>query len=100
MTKINDCPRCHKEKSITHPQFGKMQGKKCRDKDRKLVGEITTPPEFATGSQADRIQEDRLKHEKDILQPFNMDNTPNQDFIRSYPERAKDFFTQEQLEKL
>lgn len=41
----------------------------------------------------------RMNHQKDILQPYNRDGKPNPEFIREYPEESKTYFTQEQLNK-
>ncbi len=97
---VNNCPSCHKEPAIVHATYGVLKGKKCRDVDRKKVSAITPPPEFPTLSMNDRITTDRLKHEKDILQPWGNNWQPNPDFVKAYPELARDYFTQEQLEKL
>lgn len=43
----------------------------------------------------DRDREDNLR---DLIQPYDYKGNPNKEFIRNYPEQAKDYFTQEQLE--
>jgi hypothetical protein len=41
-------------------------------------------------------EDQRLRHQKDLLQPYNGDK-PNGDFIRAYPEQSKRYFTDEQI---
>lgn len=42
---------------------------------------------------------DRDAHEVDLLQPWDSKGNPSKDFIREYPDEARDTFTQEELEK-
>lgn len=42
---------------------------------------------------------DREAHEVDLLQPWDAKGNPNTEFIRHYPEEAKDNFSQEELEQ-
>lgn len=80
--------------------YGAVQGKKCRDADRKKVAALTPPPQFPTLSIRDRVVEQQDKYEKDILQPFIFGDKPNPEFVKAYPEKSTEFFTREQLEKL
>jgi len=57
-------------------------------------------PEFATQSQSDRVNYERTKHEKDVLQPWTTGNKVNVDFAKAYPSKLKDYFTQDQLKGL
>lgn len=43
-------------------------------------------------------EDQRLRHQKDLLQPYIGDN-PNPAFIRAYPEQSKRYFTDEQIRK-
>lgn len=58
------------------------------------------PDELPTDSQVigvasiarnSRIDRDYEEHAQDLIQPYNPDGTPNQDFIDYYPEQAKDY---------
>lgn len=99
-TKILKCPRCRKEKGIAHPMYGVLIGKRCLARQRKKAQELKSPPEFPTITMRDRIVEQRDRYEKDILQPFVNGVDPNPEFVKAYPEQSKEYFTQEQLEKL
>lgn len=96
----NNCPGCLKEPAKTHPQYGLLKGEKCLVRDRKISSGLTPPPEFATLSMADRIIDQRLRNEKDIIQPWTDGEHINPEFVKAYPDLARDYFTQEQLEKL
>lgn len=103
MTKVKTikCPKCGKEDAIIHPVYGTLQGKRCRDEDRKKVGAIQTPPRFLTQTMTDRITEQQIKYEKDIIQPYAGDGkSPDPEFVKAYPQQAREYFSQEQLEKL
>lgn len=42
---------------------------------------------------------DRDDHAVDLLQPWDHRGKPNTEFIRHYPDEAKDMFTQDELEQ-
>jgi hypothetical protein len=51
-----------------------------------------------------RIDYDRSKHEADMIQPHKYDKaskqfTVNDDFVKQYPDKAKNFFTSKELKK-
>ena len=48
--------------------------------------------------KAYRQDQDRLDHAKDIIQPYK-GNNPNPEFIREYPDNAKRYFNQQQIEE-
>jgi hypothetical protein len=98
--KIIKCPRCGKEPAIIDSSFGVLPGAKCqRDDERIVVGER---PRILNISKQHRIQEQRDKHGRDILQPYapGKDMNPNPDFVKAYPDKAKDYFSDEQLTKM
>jgi len=97
MKKETTCPECGREPAIIHMTYGILPGRICRDKDRV---ELKRPPEFTTQTQTNRIQGERDKNSRDIIQPWTSKNKPNEDFVRNYPNRAKDYFTDEQLKAL
>lgn len=99
MTKT-ECPRCRKEPAIVHAMYGALPGKKCRDKDRKKVAQLTPPPQFATLTMRDRVTGQQDRFGKDIIQPYIDGANPNPDFVKAYPDMATEYFSQEQLEKL
>lgn len=93
------CPRCGKEPAIIDPSIGVLPGKKCQTDDEKI--NIKEHPEFYTLGKQHRIQQQRDSHNADTLQPWiGKDNKPNPDFVRKYPEKAKDYFSSEQLKKM
>lgn len=53
----------------------------------------------STGSAQYSRDRDRSDHEVDLLQPWDVRGSPNTEFIRRYPDEAKDMFTQEELEQ-
>lgn len=72
----------------------------CQNEDRKKTANLTKGATYATAAQADRIQTGQLKHAGDILQPWDSHGKPNKDFVDHYPDKATDYFTKEELEKL
>jgi len=94
------CPRCNKEKAIFDTILGILPCEFCQAKDDEL-DKIETP-EFYTLTKAGRIQKQRDEHGKDILQPYALgkDSKPNLDFLKAYPNKAKDYFKEEQLKKI
>jgi hypothetical protein len=48
--------------------------------------------------KAYRHSEQRLDHKADILQP-RVGGKPNSEFIQTYPENAKDYFSKEEYER-
>jgi hypothetical protein len=93
------CPRCGKEDAIIHVQYGILPGEKCQKEDEN--DHLSKAPEFATISKHNRVTEQRDRFAKDILQPFEgKTNKPNLDFAKAYPEKAKDYYSPEQLSKL
>lgn len=92
------CPTCKKEKAIIHPVFGVISGKRCQKEDEKV--RLHPLPEFATINQSDRINQQRDVHGGDILQPWTPKGEINRDFVKYYPKKARDYFSQKKLEKL
>jgi len=39
-----------------------------------------------------RNDADKLKHKKDLIQPYTKQGLPNPEFIRAYPEKSLDYF--------
>lgn len=92
------CPKCKKE-NATQSQYGLLPCKSCIASDRKKVAGIKTV-EFTNAKRAERIQDGRLKHAKDILYPWDMSGKPNKDFVDTYQDKAREYFTEEELLKL
>lgn len=44
-------------------------------------------------------QRDREDHRKDIIQPWAKGEAPNRDFIQAYPDKARDYFNEEELKQ-
>lgn len=91
MKNLNTCEFCLKHKDTTGAILNGKYGQACRN-CRDLVNRVPS----ASGAQwhRDRDREDNLR---DLIQPWS-NGKPNTEFIRNYPEQAKDYFTQEQLE--
>lgn len=86
------CEFCYDYKETTGAVLAGVFGQACRlcrNKHSRL------PSADAAQYHRDRDREDHLK---DLIQPWTKDQKPNTEFIRNYPEQAKDYFTDEQLE--
>ena len=97
---MTKCPRCGKEPAIVDASFGVLPGVKCQAEDEKTVpGEL---PQFVNIGKQHRVQEQRDRYDRDLLQPFTgkRGDKPNPDFVKAYPEKSKDYFTPEQLKDL
>lgn len=95
------CPRDNcKNEAVIDPRFGVLPCQFHQDEDSQI--EMPPSPEFANRTKADRIQVQRDQHNRDILQPYlpGKEMKPNPDFVREYPNRAKDYFTEDQLHKM
>lgn len=97
---MKKCPRCGKEPAIVDITLGILPGEKCQEDDLKIS--IVEKPEFYNLTKIHRVQAQRDSHNKDMIQPFAGKNgdKPNPDFVKSYPEQSKNYFTPEQLSKL
>jgi ribosomal protein L37AE/L43A len=97
--KQQKCPRddC-KNNAIIDITLGVLPCQKCQDEDEA----IANAPEFYNQTKQHRVQEQRDKHNADIMQPWaeGKDMKPNPDFVRAYPGKARDYFTDEQLKKI
>lgn len=98
--KVPLCPRCNKEAALVDTTYGILPGVKCQEEDD--AQEKPESPEFYNQSKQDRVQEMRDKHNGDIEQPYiqGKDMSPNPDFVKAYPQMAKEYFSTEQLEKM
>lgn len=56
-------------------------------------------PDILHLGRSHRIQEQRDKHAKDILQPYQGKGV-NEDFFRAYPDKVKTYGVKRELEKL
>jgi hypothetical protein len=92
------CPRCHKEAAILHPTLGVLPGKRCQARDTRVTANIRKP-EFYAMTKQDRVNHQRDRNAKDILQPFD-GTKPNREFAKAYPERAHDYFKPSELKQL
>jgi hypothetical protein len=57
------CPTCHKNKAETHPQYGVIACKSCRDSSREITGRTF---EFVP----EHIKEERKEFKDQTIQPF------------------------------
>ena len=42
---------------------------------------------------------DREDYQRDLIQPWMADGTPNREFVEAYPELRDEYYTEEQLKK-
>jgi len=66
------------------------------------AGGIDTTGLLTRNSQ--RVREDSAKHECDFIQPHKFDKNTrkigvNPDFVKEYPDKVKDYFSEEEVEK-
>lgn len=98
--KSNQCPRegCSNH-ARKHLSLGILPCLECQKEDRSTS--LADQPEFATQTQTNRVQGERDKNAKDMLQPWiGKDQTPSKDFVDAYPDKAEDYFSKDQLKKL
>lgn len=98
--KSRKCPRVGcKNKATISPRLGVLPCKKHQEED---AGKYTGKPyQFATLSKSDRINEERDVWGKDLIQPWKPDGkTINPDFVEAYPDKAEDYYSKQELEKL
>lgn len=82
------CPRCNNQAARISPLFGVLICEKCVAGDRK-DRKTGKSAEFSTQTQADRIQNQRDAHEKDMLPPTTHEGKPSEEFARAYPDKAE-----------
>jgi len=85
---------CQNEAEI-HPVYGVIPCSTCRDED----SEFGTQSRYLSVAQLHRIQKQRDEHGKDLIQPFSKGKI-NQEFAEAFPEKADDYYTKEELQKL
>jgi len=95
----NICLVCKKNPAETSSRFGALPCTSCRQKQHKKVGKINRV-EFASASKTDRIGMDRLMNEHGMVQPWDINGKPNSEFVKIYKEKALDYFSLSELEKL
>jgi len=86
---VMKCPRkgCQNE-AVVDPVFGVLPCLACRTKE---AGQAAYRKfQFASLSKFHRVQEQRDKHEADMLQPYLKDGL-NPEFFKVYPERIDDY---------
>ena len=95
------CPRdgC-KNEAITDMTFGVLPCAWHQQEDEKTT--ISNSPRFWNLNKLHRIQREQDQHNGDTLQPWEngKDMKPNADFVKTYPEMAKEYFTDEELKRL
>ncbi len=93
-----NCPRCNTHPAIEDTTYGILPCEQCQSNDYNKS--ITSSPEFINLSKKDRIDPQREKHERDMIPPFlGKDNNPNPEFVREYPQLARQYFDKKQLER-
>lgn len=90
------CPRKNCQNEALHDAtYGILPCQSCQDADQ---GTSVSSPEFYSQTKQERIQQQRDSGDKDMLQPYLAKGEPNPDFIRAYPEAAKQYFDDATLE--
>lgn len=95
------CPRTNcKNKALIDSVLGVLPCEVHQEADDK-ISKIERPA-FYNLHKIHRIQQQRDDFAADILQPYapGKDQKPNVDFLKTYPERAKDYFSDKQLKDL
>ena len=89
-----------KNNAIIDPTFGVLPCQKCQDED--ALTPAAKAPAFYSITKLHRIQQQQDQHDAEIMQPWmpGKDQKPNPDFVKTYPERAKDYFSDEELKGL
>lgn len=88
---ITPCPRgCGKPARISS-MFGILPCSECIAVDREKRT-ITDSPEFTSLTMQSRVQEQRDRHEKDIMPPYDHNGIPSEEFRRANPAQAKELF--------
>lgn len=87
------CPRGCGNAARLNPLFGVMPCFACLKLDR-TKRQATKSPEFYAQTMQTRVQEQRDRHEGDIILPYDHNGKPNEDFRRLYPAKAKELFSE------
>lgn len=91
------CPRSYcKNKATYDPTYGVLPCQDCQEKD---VLKRTGRPDVVGLNKLHRIQHQRDKGGKDLLQPYN-GNKVNPEFFKAYPEKVKDYGVEAELKKM
>jgi len=100
-SKAVNCPRqgC-KNKAIIDTTYGVLPCQTHQNEDAAYV--MPNLPEFYSMTKVQRVQEQRDKYNKDTLQPYlpGKDQRPDPDFVKAYPDKARNYFSEEQLKKM
>jgi hypothetical protein len=87
-----------KNKAIIDRVYGVLPCSSCQKKDEEFSIH-RKPPEFYSLSRMDRVTRQRDKHSKDMI-PVWWKNKPNPEFAKAFPNKAREFYTKEELSKL
>jgi hypothetical protein len=86
------CDWCKRTTETTGAILGGKYGQACRECRNKYSRQ-------ANGQSAQWYRDrDREDNAKDMLQPF-INGKPNTEFIRAYPEQAKDMYNEKELKE-
>jgi len=90
---MNDkpCPRKCGNPARLHPLYGILPCFECLKTDR-TERKSTDSPEFYSQTMQNRVQEQRDKHTKDLMSPYNPDGTPSEEYRRANGDRARETF--------
>lgn len=88
---MNTCDGCTQKRETTGAIIKGKYGQYCRD--CRTLANRTQSSGFAQWSR----ERDREDNSRDLIQPWDRNGVPNRDFIREYPDEAKQMFTEEEL---
>lgn len=61
------------------------------ERDEKQSTSDLSNTTISTISQDNQLTNEAMAHAHELIQPYNLDGSPNQDFIDYYPDSAKDY---------
>ena len=77
--------------------FGILPCQSCQARDARI--KIRKSPEFYSINKMHRVQSQRDKHMADLEQPY-VNNKINPSFAKIYKDKAKDYYSKQELEHL
>ena len=86
---MNTCPHCKQEYEYSYRITIEPDGNRYCSHDGGNFGAYYDL--LATSKTGRRVRQDRIKHAKDILQPFKKDGTVNEHFKKVHGDPRKNF---------
>lgn len=89
------CPKCNTNEANHHPVYGVVHCDDCNNKNVTLNKRVR----YYAQSKKDRIQAQQDKYHQDMEPPYIGDK-PNPNYVKLYPEDAKEMFSEDELKRL